>query len=386
MTAKCVYFGMLEMRNISEHAQKPRVFDNCGGCSLQHIDYATQLENKKKMLANAVGFDNIAVFSGKEYGYRNRMDFIFHASGVGFRKKREWQRIIDIDKCEISDERINKILSEARSFFKNPDYFDLRKRAGTFRYIVIRTPQKDCSISFVLNSDSSRLADAIEKIKEFAKVTTADNVAVTYVPSNTDVSISNEFFAVKGKDMLKEEYLGKTFFYSVQGFFQNNSEMAGKMHSYCNDLLKKYKTKDATLLDLYSGVGTFGIISSDLFKEVIMLENDKNCVDAANLNIKENKCNNVKALLSDAQYLKKIDINSKLIVITDPPRSGMHPKTILRLKELKPEVIIYVSCNVQQLGKDISKFKNYSIKSSALFDFFPQTQHSESVVELVLKK
>jgi 23S rRNA (uracil1939-C5)-methyltransferase len=91
-------------------------------------------------------------------------------------------------------------------------------------------------------------------------------------------------------------------------------------------------------------------------------------------------------VLLDAMQLKKLDLPDSLFVITDPPRSGMHEKTIEQLKKLRPKVIVYVSCNVVQLGKDLPKFKDYRIRSAALFDLFPQTPHSEAVVELVLKE
>ncbi|MCX6742076.1 MAG: 23S rRNA (uracil(1939)-C(5))-methyltransferase RlmD [Candidatus Pacearchaeota archaeon] len=360
---------------------------NCGGCSAQHIDYNKQLENKKNILSNLLNFKKVEVFYDKEYGYRNRMDFLFYAGGVGLRKKRQWRKIVDIERCEIVNERINELLKEVKMYFKNVDAFDVIKKTGTFRYVVIRASNMSSSMSFVLNEDSPELSEAVEKIKEFAEKSSAESIVITYVSSSIDSGISNEFFVVKGSEMMKEKYLGKEFLFSIQGFFQNNSEMAEKMQEYCNLLLKKYdqlnKTRGATLLDLYGGVGTFGIINSDLFKEVITVENDKNCGIAANLNIKRNNLLNVKAKTMDAKNLKKLGLKGQVFVINDPPRSGMDPKIIDQLNLLRPEVIIYISCNVQQLGKDSLKFKNYKIRSVAMFDLFPQTPHIEAIVELV---
>jgi len=358
-------------------------FGKCGGCNLQHIDYSNQIENKKKALFNITKFDNINVFSDKEYFYRNRMDMIFNHNGIGFRKKGTWSEFLDINKCVISNEKLNILINEIRAFFNDVDYFDLKKQSGTFRYVVIRTPNKSSSLSFVLNSDSTNISEAIEKIKEFSNISSAENIAVTYVKHNSDMSISDDFFMVKGSEFLREDYLGKSFLFSIQGFFQNNSVMAEKMHFYVNSKLKEYITKDFDLLDLYGGVGTFGIINSDLFNKVTIVESVKSCIDAANINIKNNNILNAEAITLDAINLKKLKLSNKLFVITDPPRSGMHPKTILQLKILKPQVIIYISCNIQQLGKDLAKFKYYKIKSAALFDLFPQTNHCEAVIELV---
>lgn len=233
-----------------------------------------------------------------------------------------------------------------------------------------------------MNKDSNKLKEAIEKIKGFK--TSANNVIVTYVKSDSDTSVSDDYFVVKDTDFLKERHIDKTFYYSIQGFFQNNTIMAKKMQVYVNNLLKNYETNKNILLDLYAGVGTFGIINSDLFKDVLILESVKECIDAAEKNIKTNNVENVKALLLDAKNLKKLELKNNLFVITDPPRSGMHPKTIEELNRIKPLVIIYVSCNIEQLSKDLLKFKSYKLNSVALFDLFPQTNHVEAVVELVL--
>ncbi len=360
-------------------------FGKCGGCTSQTTDYEYQLKDKKRQLAEAINFYDISVHADKEYFYRNRMDFIFHPSGLGLRERGNWKNIVDIKECVISDKRLNELLKEVREFSKTVDAFDVRKHSGTFRYAVIRTPQNDSSISFVLNSESMQIQNAIEKIKAFAEKSSANNVIITYVDPETDTSTSEDFFAVKGSDMLKETYLEKTFSYSAQGFFQNNSVVAEKMHQYVNELIKKHDLKYMNLLDLYAGVGTFGIINADLFKSVTIVESFKQCVDAAELNIKENHVKNAKAICLDAMKLKKLRFDSPLFVITDPPRSGMHPKTIMELNELKPKVIIYVSCNVEQLGKDLLKFNDYELRSAALFDLFPQTPHAEAVVELVRK-
>ena len=371
-------------------AVEPRCkyFGVCGGCCTQHLEYDLQLSNKRKLFARAikVSEDFVEVFSDEEYGYRNRMDFVFHRNGLGLREKGKWWKVVNIDNCAIANNKLNFLLKEIKDFFVDCDFFDLKEKVGTFRYAVIRTPQDDSSISFVLNEDSKKLTEAIDKIKEFAKISSAKNIVVTYVPSKTDHSTSSEFFVVKGSDMLEESYLGKTFHYSVQGFFQNNHEMAEKMVSETKKTLENYHTSDSGLVDLYGGVGGFGITNSDKFKELIIVENDKNCIDAAKKNIERNNLTHARAYAMDAMRLLKVDLPEKLFIVTDPPRSGMHPKAIKAVNELDPEVIVYISCNVLQLGKELGRFKNYKLKSAKLFDLFPQTNHCEGFVELVRKE
>ncbi|MFH0874499.1 MAG: 23S rRNA (uracil(1939)-C(5))-methyltransferase RlmD [archaeon] len=359
-----------------------KYFGICGGCQLQHLDYSVQLENKKKNVSFLLGVNEneVQVFSDKEYNYRNRMDFVFHNSGAGLREKGKWYNIIDIDYCAIADIKLNSLLKEVKCNFGSVDSFDTKKRNGIYYNLVIRTPQNDSSISFVLNPKSSRIAEAVEKIKDYSKKSAANNVIITYSDSD---STSSDFFIVKGKDMLNETLIGKKFMYSVQGFFQNNHAVAQKMQEYCNNIFKKHETKNAYLLDLYGGVGTFGIINSELFKEVTTIESVKECTDSANVNKELNNANNVKAITLDASKLKKIEFKKPLFLLTDPPRSGMHQDTIRQINMLLPEVIVYVSCNPEQLAKDIRKFDNYKLVNTAMFDMFPQTQHIEVVVELI---
>ncbi len=363
-----------------------RYFGKCGGCTSQHIDYSIQLENKKKEISKAAGIADVKVFSGKEYGYRNRLDMLFSSRGIGMRKKENPGGVIEVPRCEIANEAINRILAEALAFFRSPDYADVKRRTGTLRYAVIRASGNTSCISFVMNSESNKIAEAVEKVKQFAERTTADNVVVAYTDRIADESISSDFFAVKGTEMLSETLLSKKFFFSSQGFFQNNTEMAEKMHEYCNSLLKKYDASNACLLDLFGGVGCFGIINSSLFKEVFIVENSAECIKAAKMNIKENNAVNCKAEIMEGSQIMKLPLKKPLFVVADPPRSGMGLKTIAALNSLKPEVIIYVSCSTSQLAKDLPKFSSYSVESAALFDLFPQTNHSEAVVELKLKK
>jgi len=358
-------------------------FGRCGGCTAQQTDYAAQLDNKRRQLANAIGCEDIRVVHDREYFYRTRVDMIFHPNGLGFRHKGDWRRIEDIDRCVIANEKINEILAEVRASFSGADTFDIRRKSGTFRYAVIRAPQNDSSLSFVLNSDSTRLMEAREKIVRFAERSSAANIMVTYVPSNTDVSVGEDCFVVKGRDLLEESYLGRRFLHHVQGFFQNNYFMAEKLHEHCRGLLQSHQTAGCHLLDLYGGVGTFGIINADLFESVSVVESFGQAIECAGKNIELNGVDNVRAIVLDAARLKNLELPKPLIVITDPPRSGMHPKTIHQLGVLHPELIIYVSCNVKQLGIDLPKLKDYRLKSAALFDLFPQTPHAEAVVELV---
>jgi 23S rRNA (uracil-5-)-methyltransferase RumA len=357
-------------------------FNLCGGCSSQHIDYTTQLQNKKKFLENAIGFDGIKVFSDKEYGYRNRIELIFRRYGdknvCGFRIKGSPDNIMDIDGCPICYERINKLIKEIKSHFKDADFYDSRKKKGTFLYAIVRVTSHSSGICFVLNDDSSAIGHASDKIKSFN--TSADNVCVTF---SDDKGFFSDHYEVKGSLYIKESLDGKDFLFPLFGFFQNNTAIASKIQEYIRSILTKdERNKEMNLLDLYAGVGTFGINNSSSFKEVHVVESFKESIDAAEINIKNNNCSNVKTVLLDADKIKKLDIKGPLIVITDPPRTGMSLNTIDTLNRLSPEKILYISCNPLQLSKELTRFPKYKISSAALFDMFPQTNHSEAVILL----
>lgn len=332
-------------------------FRKCEGCDTQHIDYAMQLKNKKDNLEIKIKYPDIQVFPSKDYFYRNRLDIIFHKKGVGLRGK---GCIIPIEKCVICNEKVNEIIKRLNSFFNDNDL-------ETLKSAIIRTTSKDSAVCFQLNKNSTRIKETMEKIKQFQ----VDNIIVSY---------GEETFAIKGGEIIKEKLMGNEFCHNAAGFFQNNTEIAEKMQEYVSKILKKYETKHAHLLDLYGGVGTFGIINSELFRKTTIVESFKQAIDCAKMNIKDSK--NAEAFALDSSKIKRLKLTSPLFVITDPPRSGMDQKTVDTIKELKPEVIIYISCNPDKLETDIKKFSKYKIESAALFDMFPQTNHIEAIVEL----
>lgn len=375
--AKCQYFG------------------SCGGCSAQHILYELQLSNSKKIMAKllSVKEETLLVFSDSSYNYRNRMDFIVHKNGLGLRKKGQWDKIIDIKDCKIALPTLNKLLLEVREFLlglpSGIDYFDIKKQIGSMKYCLIRVSMSgDSSVAFCLNEDSGTLKEAIETVKNYSVVSSAKNVIISYQPKEKDQSISENYFVCKGSDILHEELCGLKYSYSVQGFFQNNPMMAEKMINYVKGLFTAYsETKNIQLLDLYGGVGTFGVALADLFEKVFVMELFAPSIDLAKKNISENNLSNVSALVGDVKQFRKLgfDSNKKTFVLVDPPRSGIVPKALVRLKELSPSVLVYVSCNPTQLAKDLVRLRawGYEVKSTALFDLFPQTPHMEVVVELV---
>jgi 23S rRNA (uracil1939-C5)-methyltransferase len=372
-------------------------FNSCGGCSLQHIHYELTLVNKKAYVTNQLKkFDiivpeQVEIKHTAEYNYRNRMDFVFFDLGLGLRQKDQFDKIIKINNCAIASEKINILKLEIEEWFNKikVEPFNLRTKKGTMKYALIRACEfnDDSCISFALSSESAQLATHIDLIKDFAKKTTAKNVMIARIPSNHDASTSDDYFCIKGTQYLEENFLGKKMKYHSEGFFQNNPTTASLMVQKAGDILSNYDTTNSNLLDLYGGIGTFGVCLADKFKKTIIIESVKDSIDCAKMNILSNNISNAEAHVLDSAKMIKVVSKGNLFCITDPPRSGMTRQAIENLLSLEPEVIIYISCNPQQFAKEMIVFKKkYDMKSLTIFDMFPQTNHIESMAELVIRK
>ncbi len=358
-----------------------RYFGLCGGCSLQDVDYPRQVEDKRARLAGTLGCGVTDVVCGEPFGYRTRMDFVFHGHGIGFRAKGMRSEVFDVEECPISNVGVNRLLSEAREAFGENDVCGPGNPEGALKYVVFRAPPGDSSVSFVLNSRSERRAAAIRSIGEYAKSSSAANVAAAFIHPKSEQSLSLDYVTVKSSDELAESYLGRVFRYPIQGFFQNNHGIAELLHGHCRRLLASHASPGLALLDLYGGVGTFGILNADLYGKVTVVDVDGPSIRSAAGNIAANGAANVEAVASDVRDFA-FEAGERCHVIVDPPRPGLHPKVVKRIAALRPDVIVYVSCNPETMKRDISSLGGYRLVDAALFDMFPQTPHLEAVALL----
>ncbi|MEI7640786.1 MAG: 23S rRNA (uracil(1939)-C(5))-methyltransferase RlmD [bacterium] len=372
------------------------MFKKCGGCGFLDVEYSLQLAMKKneiKVILDELKIPGeIKMYFKDEYYYRNRMDFSFSPEGPGQREKGKFYKVVSFEKCYIANEGVNKALANVREWFLNNkaqiSVFDSRSNKGCLRYSTTRSSfyAKDTSITFILNKDSEEVDAHKVLIKKFADTYEVPNVLVGLVKHNTDVSITQDYEVIRGNDFLKER-LGKNIFYfHTQGFFQNNSPVMMDMLHYVKE---KLGTGHELLVDLFGGVGTFGIFMADTAKEVFIIDNDKFNIECAQKNIVANDTKNVRLFEMDAKEMKKIAyqfVNKKSVFVLDPPRVGLHKDTVKFIEEVKPKTMVYVSCNPQQLGNDLLALKKfYEVKEMAIFDMFPQTKHIESIVLLELK-
>jgi tRNA/tmRNA/rRNA uracil-C5-methylase (TrmA/RlmC/RlmD family)/tRNA(Ser,Leu) C12 N-acetylase TAN1 len=342
-----------------------------------------ELEEKRRRLEKLLGGFPVLVRAGSPVGARSRMDFVFHPGGLGLRRPGSWRDVEDVTFSPLAEPRINELLAEVREAFRGADAFDPRRRAGTYRYAVLRGTREESSVSIVLNPESPGRDAALERIRDWAPRASAAHVLVTFVPPRRDASVSEDYMVLKGRDRLRERLLDRTFEFPVQGFFQNNRAMAEEMLRHARAIWEGRSGREAALLDLYAGVGTFGIVAADLFREVVLVEAYGPAVESAERNAASNGARNVRAVRADvAEELERLELPGPLHVVADPPRGGLSPRVLAALRRLAPETIVYVSCNPGRMREELPALEGYELAGAVLFDLFPGTPHVEAVVEL----
>ncbi len=389
----------MALGNIIPQQTKPlcKYFGTCGGCSTQHVPYAVQLENKKQRIISALKKNNIPVpaqihiHSGEPYFYRNRMDFLFTAKGLGLRMKVNPGAILPVDECVIANKKVNELLAEVqRWFLEHTQQLDLK----TLAFVIIRAAEHTASsaIVFVLSESSTKHAAHTALIEQFAQHTTAENVILGFLSGSADNDVQ-DCYAVKGSLVMKERLCDVPITFSSFSFFQNNTQMAEQMIRHCAAFFVTQNIDKATLLDLYGGAGTFGLSFAHQFARTIIMDTKGPNIMCAEQAGKAMNLRNLHIVRADAKTLARHartlglhTLNQQLFVITDPPRIGMDQKAIKALLDLSPKAIIYISCNPMQMTKELKRFmKQYTLASLALFDLFPQTNHIEAIAVLQKK-
>ena len=326
-------------------------YELCGGCNLMHLSYKDQLEYKqnkveeiiKKYTNTTIKINNI-IPSDNEYHYRNKITF--HTNKIIGLYKKHTNDIINIKECLLANNKINEILKE------------LNKLSFNKEDIVVRSNNQESLIYYKGNINN------IEKIK-------IENII-------------NDKKIIKGNGYIKEQLNNLKFIISPTSFFQVNTQQTIKLYDKVKQLA--YDKNMNKLLDLYCGTGTIGMYLSDNYQEVLGIEINKEAIKDANKNKKSNIINNITFIAEDAKKaIKRLKYKPDIIIV-DPPRSGLFKGMIDNIIEINPKKIIYVSCDVITLARDLNQLsKKYIIKEIQPIDLFPQTYHVENIASLELK-
>ncbi|HQW83209.1 MAG TPA: 23S rRNA (uracil(1939)-C(5))-methyltransferase RlmD [Ferruginibacter sp.] len=398
-------------------------FGICGGCKWQMLPYAKQLQYKQQEVEQnlrRIGKITLPpilpiIGADKTEQYRNKLEFTFSnkryllpqeitnpslppAEGaVGFHVPRIFDKVIDIETCFLMDDVNDKIRNTVRSFAKrnNFSFYDIRQHTGWLRNIIIRLCSTgELMVNICLNHDDETnrkiLLDHI--LKELPEITT---LLYTINPKWNDSIYDLTPQVYFGKGYVTEKlFTGNNddafeFKISPKSFFQTNTQQAEKLYSVAKDFAGL--TGNEIVYDLYCGTGSIGIFVSKAAKKVIGVE----AIDEAIEDAKENAAlNNIKHAHFFAGDVIKICNDDFFkahgcpdVVITDPPRAGMHEKLVNKLLEIAAPKIVYVSCNTATQARDLGLLsEKYSIEKIQPVDMFPHTHHIECVVLLKLKE
>ena len=388
-------------------------FGTCGGCKWQHMAYKHQLYYKQKEVTNNltrlghIELPEVTPILGSEkhYFYRNKMEFSFSDSrwltqeeiqsdkdlgdrnALGFHIPGMWDKILDVKKCHLQADPSNAIRNAVKEFAVKNDleFFNTRQQTGLLRTLMIRTTSIGeimVLIQFFKDDKIKRelLLDFLSD--EFQQIT-----SLQYVINEkaNDTIYDQEVICYKGRDHIFEEMEGLKFKINAKSFYQTNSDQAYELYKITREFAGL--TGNELVYDLYTGTGTIAQFISKQAKRVVGIESIPDAITAARENAQLNNIVNVEFYVGDMKTVFNAEfINTHGqpdVIITDPPRDGMHKDVVQQILNIAPEKIVYVSCNSATQARDLALMNDlYKVTKIQAVDMFPQTHHVENVVLL----
>ncbi|WP_297459317.1 23S rRNA (uracil(1939)-C(5))-methyltransferase RlmD [Thermococcus sp.] len=349
-------------------------FGTCGGCLLQHLPYEKQLEFKAEKLSALLGMDVEVRPSPRVYGHRNRIDVVISTNGIGFRRRGTWWDVVDIEMCPVFGETSARVLRSLREFIEDhkPSLYKIGKNEGFLRYIVMR--EGKFTGELMINLITSE-GDLPESFPEYFDYATSIYWSVNRTKSDVSQGDVERFWK---SEFIRERLGDVTYLIHPNSFFQTNSHAAVLL---LEEVSKRVEGE--RVLDLYSGVGTFGVWLARRGFKVEGIELNPFAVEMANKNAEINGVNAKFRVGTDREVE---NLSGYDTVVLDPPRSGLHPKLIRKILKDRPENIVYVSCNPRTLADNLGHLGEvYSVEDAVGLDMFPHTPHVETVVKLKLR-
>ena len=392
-------------------------FEFCGGCKWQHMSYKDQLFYKEKEVVNnliRIGHLTLPeitpiIGSKDQYFYRNKMEFSFscnrwltpeeitsdteikNKNALGFHIAGMWDKILDIEKCHLQEDPSNDIRNSIKEFAikNNMTFFDPRSQIGLLRTMMIRiTSTKEIMVVVQFFEDDRTKRELLldHIIKKFPEIT-----SLQYIINKkaNDTIYDQDVRLYKGRDHIIENMEGLQFKINAKSFYQTNSTQAYELYKIAREF--SGFTGKELVYDLYTGTGTIAQFISKKAKKVIGIESVPEAIIDAKENAILNNINNVEFFVGDMAKIFKDEFVKKHgkpdIIITDPPRDGMHKNVVAQLLNIAAPKIVYISCNSATQARDLAILdEKYTIVKTQAVDMFPQTHHVENVVLLELKK
>lgn len=388
-------------------------FGICGGCKWQHVDYAaqlgfkeTQVKDDMQRIAKVEVGQYLPILGSKEvFHYRNKLEFTFsnkaweehfdksnpgRIPALGFHIPGMFDKVLDLNACYLAPEYANKIKDTFKKYAieNNLSFFDIRQQDGFLRNLMMRcNSEGKWMVVLVVGEEKPKLVISMFD-KLIPILTEIEEWCYVINTKKNDTWSDLNVQTHKGNGYLSEKMEDLTFKIRPQSFFQTNAKQALELYKITREFASLSGTEN--VYDLYTGTGSIAQFVAKKAKQVIGIE----YVEAAIVDAKENailnKIENTHFYAGDMKLVLNDELISRHgkpdVVITDPPRDGMHPGVVEKLNELAPKRIVYVSCNTATQARDIALLsEKYNVLKIQTVDMFPHTHHVESVALLELK-
>ncbi len=377
-------------------------FGTCGGCLWQDVAYETQVRLKQELVERCLKEAGIDVAlhaplpAAHPFFYRNKMEFSFGISrengvDLGLHIPGRFDRIFDLEACYLQSEESNGIVDHIRQFVRGRKLsaYDLNRHEGLMRFLTIREGKQTGETMAILTTSAEALPEAKalgeDLIRAFPGV---KSVVHSINRRKAQVATGDEEAVVAGAPAVKEKLGNFVFDISPGSFFQPNTLQAEQLYRRIVELADPRPEDRA--LDVYCGAGGISLFLSERVGQVVGVEMAESAVRDAVRNSANNGVDNCRFISGAAeQVLRQLKSQGERfdVAVTDPPRPGMHPKALRALAELRPNRIIYVSCNPQALGTDLKclEAEGYRTDYLQLVDMLPHTPHCEVLARLVYR-
>jgi 23S rRNA (uracil1939-C5)-methyltransferase len=391
-------------------------FGTCGGCKWQHMDYGAQLKFKQKAVVNALqrlgGVDTSSIEpilpSKESQYYRNKLEYTFsdkrwltnediqsneklEINALGFHIPGRFDKILDIEHCYLQQSPSNEIRNQIRDYAltNGLSFYNLKDHTGALRNLIIRIASTGEIMLVVVFAYATQ--EQIHQMMYFLKDRFPEITSLLYIinQKKNDTIFDQTIELFSGRDHIFEEMDGLKFKISAKSFYQTNSNQAYELYK----IVKEFASFQGNeiVYDLYTGAGTIANFIASSVKAVIGIEYVPAAIEDAKTNSSINNIHNTRFYAGDMKDVLTADFvqthGKPDIIITDPPRAGMHTDVIQRLLEIEAQKIVYVSCNAATQARDIGLLnEKYTVSRIRPVDMFPHTQHVENVILLVLKR
>lgn len=392
----------------------------CGGCKWQVLPYEEQLKYKQKQVTdNLTRIGKIELpetspilGSEKTKFYRNKLEFTFsnkrwlteeeikqdvvyeQMNAVGFHIPNAFDKVLAIEKCWLQDDISNRIRNAVRdyAYAHNYSFINLRSQEGMLRNMIIRTSTTgELMVILISKIEQDEELVLFKELLQYVADTFPEITSLLYIINNkcNDTITDLDVYLFKGKDHIFEEMEGLRFKIGPKSFYQTNSDQAYNLYKIARDFANL--TGEELVYDLYTGTGTIANFISRQARQVIGIEYVPEAIEDAKVNAEINGINNTLFFAGDMKDILTQDFINQYgrpdVIITDPPRAGMHADVIDTILFARPKRIVYVSCNPATQARDLQMLdEHYKVKAVQPVDMFPHTHHVENVVLLELKE